>query len=143
MKKLRVLLALCVCAFLFAACDTDASKSSATFSKESPYTDVCESEDVTLSLKEGSLEETRAVLLLENHTQKQMGYSHAFALEQQRDGVWYSFDRDMEFDALGIILEPQETAELSIDWGVKLPKGSYRIVKSVEGKDLAAEFTVD
>lgn len=140
MKKLCLVVSLCVCAFLFAACD------SATFSQASPYDDILPSEEVTLSLKEGSLKETGAVLL-ENHTQEQMTYDHVFALEQQRDGNWYSFDQEMEFDALGILLEPQETHELSVDWGVKLPKGNYRIVKSVtaagKGRSLAAEFTVE
>lgn len=141
MKKLCLIVALCICVMLFAACD------SATFSQASPYDDILPSEEITLSLKEGSLKETGAVLLLENHTQEQMTYDHVFALEQQRDGNWYSFDQEMEFDALGILLEPQETHELSVDWGVKLPKGNYRIVKSVtaagEGRSLAAEFTVE
>lgn len=110
---------------------------------------------VSLTVKEGTLTETKATFMLENHTDGDYMYGGLFLIEKEIKGVWHAFkpEREISFTAQAYRIETGSSIELPVEWEYgygKLSTGKYRLVKSVfldiygTSNDvyIAAEFTV-
>lgn len=110
--------------------------------------------DVTLSVKEGTLTNKCATFILKNNSNKSFLYGHPYEMEIKDNGEWHKIELIIDFDLKAYTLGSNDTKELEIDWENsygKLKKGTYRIIKNIyyedpEGKDatfyLAAEFEI-
>ena len=110
---------------------------------------------VTLETKEGSLTRSGLTLILENHSEYVYIYGQSYLIEYFNDGKWHALIpiNDMNFLMIGILLQPNEIAEILVGWDYhygKLHNGKYRVIKSVtrDGENserivLAAEFVIE
>lgn len=112
-------------------------------------------EDISLTIKEGTLTNTQATLILENNSTEDLGYSDSYEIEIKRDNDWYKINVDIGFNEPLYIVEPNQSQELDINWENgygSLTPGEYRIIKDVmlmnnddtyEDFYIAAEFTIN
>lgn len=90
--------------------------------------------DVTMTLIEDTLTPTQASVLLRNQGIEPVDYGRDFCLQIQLDEIWYDIEVGWGGTAEAFPLEPGEEVELLINWNLPygaLPKGKYRIIKSV------------
>jgi|GEM_PF-1136008 len=112
---------------------------------------------VSLTVKEGSLTNLNATLILENHTNNNYLYGTPYSIEHEKNGIWYEIIPlyDMYFTMQAIGLEAKQSIEIELNWEHaygKLPTGKYRVIKDVfreldkpleeEILYIAAEFTL-
>lgn len=153
MKKIILIILLCGIMFLgLTGCVN--SKSEPDTEKESD-TIITQITDITLSIKEGTLTNTGATLILSNYSDKNIEYGNPYRIEHKQDGKWYKIDVELNFTLPAFILKPYETKEIELDWEYgygKLAPGTYRIIKDVDyeyetGKykkiNIATEFTIE
>ena len=108
--------------------------------------------DVTLSVKDGTLKNTSATLILENNTDKLLRYDEYYKMEIKEDNEWHTINVELYFnDPLwGVKQNSKEEIELSWEHGYgKLAPGEYRIIKEVyfeneeeQEFNISAEFTI-
>ena len=114
--------------------------------------EINENNDVTLSIKAGTLKNTRATLILENNTNKLLRYDEYYKMEIKQDDEWHVINVELYFDdpLWGVKQNSKEEIELSWEYGYgKLAKGDYRIIKEVYFENeqeqefyVSAEFTI-
>ena len=116
---------------------------------------VTSNENVSLTIKEGTLTSTKATLILENNSTEDLGYSDSYEIEIKKDNDWYKINVDIGFNEPLYIIEPNQSQELDINWENgygSLTPGEYRIIKDVMLMDnddtyedfyIAAEFTIE
>ncbi len=108
--------------------------------------------NVTLSVKDGTLENTSATLILENNTDKLLRYDEYYKMEIKKDNEWHTINVELYFnDPLwGVNQNSKEEIELNWEHGYgKLAPGEYRIIKEVyfeneeeQEFNISAEFTI-
>ena len=110
--------------------------------------------DVSMSIKDGTLTSTRATIILTNNSDKDFEYGNPYEIQIKKDGEWHKINVDLYFTLSAIILKPKESKEIEINWEEaygRLPKGTYRIIKSISYKkeegsfetfNLAVEFDI-
>lgn len=110
--------------------------------------------DVTLSIKDGTLTKTGATLILKNNSNVDVEYGNPYEIEIKQDGFWYKINVQLYFNSPAYGLKPNESEQIELNWKNsygKLPSGEYRIIKSidVEKEDgtfdsfyISAEFTI-
>lgn len=111
--------------------------------------------DISLSLKEGTLKETGATFILKNDSNIAVQYGNPFWLEIKRDGKWQKMHTELNFTLIAYILKSKESKEFAIDFENtygKLSPGEYKFIKDIdiEKEDktfenfyVEAEFTID
>ena len=111
--------------------------------------------DVELVIKEGSLSNTGAVLILKNNSDTSITYGTPYEIEINKDGKWYKINVELYFTMPAFELKPGEEKEIELDWEYgygKLAKGEYRIIKdyteNVESDEykklyVACEFVIE
>ncbi len=111
--------------------------------------------EVYLSIKEKTKKNTGATLILTNKSNKNFQYGNPYEIEVKKDNEWYKIDVNLNFTMPAFYLKANETKEMDINWENgygKLPKGTYRIIKSIDyeneqGKferfNIATEFTIE
>jgi hypothetical protein len=111
--------------------------------------------DVTLSIKEGSLTNTSATLILANNSSEDISYGEPYEIEVKKNNEWYKIDAELNFIMPAYGLAVREAREIELDWQYSygsLSNGEYRIIKGIDvlkenGKYetfyVAAEFTID
>ena len=111
--------------------------------------------DVIMTIKEGTLTNKSATLVLTNNSDKNFRYGNPYEIEIKKDGEWHKINVELNFDIPAFQLSAKESKEIVLDWENgygKLAKGTYRIIKGIdyqyeEGKyetfNVAAEFTID
>lgn len=111
--------------------------------------------DVSLSIKDGTLKNTGATLVLTNNSDKDFHYGNPYKIEIKKDGEWHKINVQLDFTLPAFGLKAKETKEIELDWEHgygKLASGTYRIIKSIdyekeEGNfetfNVAVEFTID
>ena len=111
--------------------------------------------DVIMTVKEGTLTNKSATLVLTNYSDKNFQYGNPYEIEIKKDGEWHKINVELNFDIPAFQLPAKESKEIKLDWEIgygKLAKGTYRIIKGIdykveEGKyetfNVAAEFTID
>ena len=110
--------------------------------------------DVIMTIKEGTLTNKSATLVLTNHSDKNFQYGNPYEIEIKKDGEWHKINAELNFDMPAFPLSSKESKEIELDWENgygKLAKGTYRIIKGInyeyeEGKyetfNVAIEFTI-
>ena len=110
--------------------------------------------DVIMTLKEGTLTNKSATLVLTNNSDKNFQYGNPYEIEIKKDGEWHKINVELNFDMPAFPLSSKESKEIELDWENgygKLAKGTYRIIKGInyeyeEGKyetfNVAIEFTI-
>lgn len=114
-----------------------------------------EANDISLSIKEGTLKNIGATLILTNNSDKDFEYGNPYEIEIKKDDEWHKINVQLNFTLPALSLKSKETKEIELDWEKgygKLAKGTYRIIKSIdyqkeEGKfgtfNVAVEFTIE
>ena len=110
--------------------------------------------DVIMTIKEGTLTNKSATLVLTNNSDKNFQYGNPYEIEIKKDGEWHKINVELNFDMPAFPLSSKESKEIEINWENgygKLAKGTYRIIKGInyeyeEGKyetfNVAIEFTI-
>lgn len=93
-----------------------------------------------------------STITLHNKTDENYTYGEPYFIEVQKNDFWYKLrpKNELNFILIGYILKPDESKEIDIDWSYgygKLPKGDYRIIKSVFSDNneiyISGEFTIN
>ena len=110
--------------------------------------------DVIMTIKEGTLTNKSATLVLTNYSDKNFQYGSPYEIEIKKDGEWHKINVELYFNMPVFQLSAKESKEIELDWENeygKLAKGTYRIIKEIdyeykEGKyetfNVAVEFTI-
>ena len=110
--------------------------------------------DVIMTIKEGTLTNKSATLILTNNSDKNFQYGTPYEIEIKKDGEWHKINVELNFTMPAFQLSAKENKEIEINWENgygKLEKGTYRIIKGIdyeyeEGKyksfNIAVEFTI-
>ena len=110
--------------------------------------------DVIMTIKEGTLTNKSATLILTNNSDKNFQYGTPYEIEIKKDGEWHKINVELNFTMPAFQLSARENNEIEINWENgygKLEKGTYRIIKEIdyeyeEGKyksfNIAVEFTI-
>jgi len=116
---------------------------------------IISQEDVSLTIKDGTLKNTGATLVLTNNSDKNYHYGNPYEIEIKQDGEWYKINVQIDFIMPAFGLKANETKEIELNWENgygKLAEGTYRIIKGIdyeyeEGKYesfyIAVEFTIE
>lgn len=91
--------------------------------------------DVSLIIKDETLTNTSATLILKNNSDKKVEYGEDYEIEIKKSGEWYKINVDQWFDLSATELDVGESKEIYLNWKTvygKLKKGTYRIVKDIE-----------
>ncbi len=111
--------------------------------------------DASLSIKDGTLKNTGATLVLTNNSDKDFQYGNPYEIEIKKDGEWHKINVQLDFTLPAFGLKAKETKEIELDWEHgygKLASGTYRIIKSIDYEkeeghfetfNVAVEFTID
>ena len=110
--------------------------------------------DVIMTIKEGTLTNKSATLVLTNHSDKNFQYGNLYEIEIKKDGEWHKINVKLNFDMPAFPLSSKESKEIELDWENgygKLAKGTYRIIKGInyeyeeekyETFNVAVEFNI-
>ena len=110
--------------------------------------------DVIMTIKEGTLTNKSATLVLTNNSDKNFRYGNPYGIEIKKDGEWHKINVELYFNMPVFQLSAKESKEIELDWENeygKLAKGTYRIIKGIdyeyeEGKyetfNVTIEFTI-
>lgn len=110
---------------------------------------------VSLSIKENTLTNTGATLVLKNDSDVDVQYGNPYEIEIKKDREWHKINVELNFTLPAYLLNSKETKEIEFNWENgygKLAAGDYRIIKSidVEIEDgtfetfyVSAEFTIE
>lgn len=113
-----------------------------------------EKNDVTLSIKEGTLKNTGATLVLTNNSDKNFHYGNPYEIEIKENGEWHKINVTLNFTLPAFSLPARGSRESELSWEEgygKLAKGTYRIIKDIdyektegnfENFSVSAEFTI-
>lgn len=111
--------------------------------------------DVSLSIKDQTLKNTGATLILTNDSDKLLYYDAIYEIEIKKDDEWHKINVEIDFDLPLFQVEHNSNKEIELNWEHgygKLAPGEYRIIKEVyfEGYDtqeskfyVSAEFTIE
>ena len=92
--------------------------------------------DISMMIKEGTLTNTKATLIIKNNSDKEVQYGESFQIEIKKNNKWYQLNEKHErfFTLAAIILDAGEQREIELNWEYgygKLKKGTYRIIKDM------------
>ncbi|WP_289600414.1 immunoglobulin-like domain-containing protein [Allofournierella massiliensis] len=76
-------------------------------------------------------ESNQVTLSIVNESDYTFTYDSVYYVETKKDSDWYTLNPDQYFDALGYVLPPNSSIELTIELEDVLKTGEHRIVKSV------------
>lgn len=89
---------------------------------------------IAMSIKENTLGNTGATLILTNQTDIDLTYGDSYIIDYNHKEKWFEFKpiiQDYEFDTSLSVLKANQTKEIEVDWEWlygKLSKGKYRII---------------
>ena len=95
---------------------------------------IVENEYISMTIKEGTLTKTGETLMLKNNSETDFQYCSDFEIEKMQDGSWHNIAIMLDFVCNPNNLKVGETKEFNLDWENtygKLPKGTYRIIKTI------------
>ena len=151
MKRVTLIALMCVCVVLGM---TGCGKQKNEFDIGNKSDIKISQNDVIMTIKEGTLTNKSATLILTNNSDKNFQYGTPYEIEIKKDGEWHKINAELDFDMPAFQLSAKESKEIELDWENgygKLAKGTYRIIKEIdyeykEGKyetsNIAVEFTI-
>lgn len=109
--------------------------------------------DVSLSIKEETLDNTGVTLILKNNSDKLLRYDEVYEIEIKKEDKWHKINVELYFTLPLWGVEPNSEEELELNWENgygKLASGEYRLIKKVYFEDeeeeafyISAEFTIE
>ena len=111
--------------------------------------------DVIMTIKDGTLTNKSATLVLTNNSDKNFQYGTPYEIEIKKDGEWHKINIELYFDMPAFQLSAKESKEIELDWENgygKLANGTYRIIKEIDYEyeeekyetfNVAVEFTIE
>ena len=151
MKRVTLIALMCVCVVLGL---TGCGKQKNEFDIGNKSDIKISQNDVIMTIKEGTLTNKSATLVLTNNSDKNFQYGTPYEIEIKKDGEWHKINVELNFTMPAFQLSARENKEIEINWENgygKLAKGTYRIIKGIdyeyeEGKyksfNIAVEFTI-
>ena len=151
MKRVTLIALMCVCVVLGM---TGCGKQKNEFDIGNKSDIKISQNDVIMTIKEGTLTNKSATLVLTNNSDKNFQYGNPYEIEIKKDGEWHKINVELNFTMPAFQLSARENKEIEINWENgygKLAKGTYRIIKGIdyeyeEGKyksfNIAVEFTI-
>ena len=151
MKRVTLIALMCICVVLGM---TGCGKSKNEFDIGNKSDIKISQNDVIMTIKEGTLTNKSATLVLTNNSDKNFQYGNPYEIEIKKDGEWHKINVELNFTMPAFQLSARENKEIEINWENgygKLEKGTYRIIKEIdyeyeEGKyksfNIAVEFTI-
>ena len=151
MKRVTLIALMCVCVVLGLTC---CGKQKNEFDIGNKSDIKISQNDVIMTIKEGTLTNKSATLILTNNSDKNFQYGTPYEIEIKKDGEWHKINVELNFTMPAFQLSAKENKEIEINWENgygKLEKGTYRIIKGIdyeyeEGKyksfNIAVEFTI-
>lgn len=129
------LLSILICGLLFTILLTgcDIIKNELEIGNESNIEQT--TENVILTLKDGTLTKNGATFILKNNDNVVYSYGPAWELEIKQGGTWHKINVVLNFNSPLYQLDVNEAKELNINWEDSygtLPEGDYRIIKAVD-----------
>ena len=110
--------------------------------------------DVIMTIKEGTLTNKSATLVLTNNSDKNFQYGNTYEIEIKKDGEWHKINVELNFDIPAFQLPSKESKEIELNWENgygNLATGTYRIIKGIDYEyeereyksfKIAVEFTI-
>ena len=110
---------------------------------------------IFLSIKEDTLTNTGATLILKNNSDVEVEYGTPYEIEIKKDGEWHKINVELNFNLPAYILKSNTSEEMELKWENgygKLATGDYRIIKTIdmEKEDgtfetfyVSTEFTIE
>ena len=123
--------------------------------EKSDIVEVNPNNGISMSIKEGTLTDTGATIILTNNSDKDFQYGNPYEIEIKKDGEWHKINVELNFTLPAFDLKAGESKEIKLGWKEgygKLASGTYRIIKHVsyekeEGNfetfNIAVEFNID
>ena len=151
MKRVTLIALMCICVVLGM---TGCGKLKNEFDIGNKSDIKISQNDVIMTIKEGTLTNKSATLVLTNNSDKNFQYGNPYKIEIKKDGEWHKINVELNFTMPAFQLSARENKEIEINWENgygKLAKGTYRIIKGIdyeyeEGKyksfNIAVEFTI-
>lgn len=110
-------------------------------------------ENVSMTIKDGTLEKTKATIIIKDTSNRKNIYGEYFKLEREENSTWHELKskETLAFNDIGYTVNSNNYLELEIDWSRfygELEKGTYRLIKytSERGEPikhyLTTEFTI-
>lgn len=111
--------------------------------------------DVIMTIKEGTLTNRSATLVLTNNSDKNFQYGDPYEIEIKKDEEWHKINIELYFDMPAFQLSAKESKEIELNWENgygKLANGTYRIIKEIDYEyeeekyetfNVAVEFTIE
>lgn len=119
---------------------------------EEVTTEIATDKEIEISIKEGTLTNNGATLILTNNSDKTYMYGNPFFIQAKKDGKWHKINIELTFTLPAFYIKPGETKEIEESWDVyKLEKGTYRYIKpfsyeyekdTYEYFNIAVEFSI-
>lgn len=112
-------------------------------------------DDVSFFVKEETLKNTGATLVLENNSDKLLRYDEVYEIEVKKNDKWHKINVELYFNEPLWGVNPKSKDEIDLNWEYgygKLTPGEYRIIKevffefdSVQEPEfyIAAEFVIE
>ena len=91
--------------------------------------------DVIMTIKEGTLTNKSATLVLINYSDKNFQYGSPYEIEIKKDGEWHKINVELYFNMPVFQLSAKESKEIELDWENgygKLTEWTYRIIKEID-----------
>ena len=114
--------------------------------------DFKEPSNITMSIKDNSLTESQATVIITDNTGNDNTYSISFRLDKKVNNKWEKLkiiNSDYGFNEIGYKVDENNKLELVQNWEHiygKLDKGDYRLVKSILNSNkkvyFSTEFTI-
>lgn len=110
---------------------------------------ISEIEGLTLEIKEGTLTPTGATIVITDNNSEKYTFGLDFQIQKLEDGKWKNLKvkKRQSILAVGYTVNENNKLEMVQDWETmygKLPKGEYRLIKSISIKKLnfAVRFSI-
>lgn len=93
-------------------------------------------DEITLSLKDGTLSNKGATFIIKNNSDKVYNYGQEYEIETKKDNKWCKIEIDgtLTWNSIAYILKEKGSSEINIDFSYgygELSKGKYRLIKKV------------
>ena len=98
--------------------------------------EINEVENVSMTIKDGTLTSTKATIIITDLNEQKYTYGAYFRIDIKENGIWKEAKKigNANFNDIAYIVEKNNKMELSQDWSYiygNLKKGNYRLVKYI------------
>ena len=112
--------------------------------------EVTNIDGISMEIKEGTLTKTSATIIITDNTGKGNTYGSSYHLDKINNNRWQTLDVIYEgnygFTSIGYLVDENNQLEFNHNWKNlygELETGTYRLVKEVNNKYFAVEFTIN